>query len=442
MESKDSSEQTSKLYRQAENIFKKQIPEHLYNINLSPEEIRQMIHELQVHQTELEMQNDELRQIQTNLDEARSRYFDLYDLAPVGYLTLSQKGLITEANLTAATMLGTSRSKLVGQPLTGYIFEEYQDIYYLNRKQCLETGQLKACDLKLLYKDGSPFWVHLTTSIVRYKDDSFVLRVVITGIGELKAVEEALRCSEERFRLLYDKTPLGYQSLDLNGHFIEVNQTWLDTLGYLREDVIGKSFADFLHPDWRNHFKENFPRFKSIGEVMGVEFEMVKKDRSYLLVSFDGKIGMDKDGNFQQTYCVFKDITERRRAENAEKSIQIAKTALAKVKALKNQLKAERDYLQEEIRLEHNHQDIIGQSNAIKSVLHKVEQIAGSHTAVLVLGETGTGKELVARAIHSLSQRKNRALVKVNCAALPSTRPSDSNSEKMHVNIVVETIVS
>jgi CheY-like chemotaxis protein len=106
--------------------------------------------------------------------------------------------------------------------------------------------------------------------------------------------------------------------------------------------------------------------------------------------------------------------------EEAEKGKLKAETALFEIRELKDQLEAERAYLQEEIKLEYNHDKIIGQSDGLKYVLYKVEQIAGSDTTVLVLGETGTGKELVARAIHGLSLRKNRALVKVNCAALPS----------------------
>jgi chemotaxis protein methyltransferase CheR len=106
--------------------------------------------------------------------------------------------------------------------------------------------------------------------------------------------------------------------------------------------------------------------------------------------------------------------------EEAEKSKHMTETALYEIKKLKEQLEAERAYLQEEIKLEYNHEKIIGQSNAINYVFYKVEQIAGTDTNVLVLGETGTGKELVARAIHGLSLRKDRALVKMNCAALPS----------------------
>ncbi|MBI9086613.1 MAG: sigma 54-interacting transcriptional regulator [Desulfobacterales bacterium] len=122
-----------------------------------------------------------------------------------------------------------------------------------------------------------------------------------------------------------------------------------------------------------------------------------------------------------------EEIVETRTAElkaavdEAEKSRHMAETALHEIKQLKEKLEAERTYLQEEIKLEYNHENIIGQSNAINYVFYKIEQIAGTDTNVLVLGETGTGKELVARAIHGLSLRKDRALVKMNCAALPSS---------------------
>jgi chemotaxis protein methyltransferase CheR len=121
-----------------------------------------------------------------------------------------------------------------------------------------------------------------------------------------------------------------------------------------------------------------------------------------------------------------QELVEKRTVElneakqEAEKGQQAAEAALFEIKKLKEQLEAERAYLQEEIKLEHNHKNIIGQSDGLHYVLYKVEQIARSNTIALVLGETGTGKELVARAIHGLSLRKDRALVKVNCATLPS----------------------
>ncbi|MBS0013977.1 MAG: sigma 54-interacting transcriptional regulator [Desulfobacterales bacterium] len=121
-----------------------------------------------------------------------------------------------------------------------------------------------------------------------------------------------------------------------------------------------------------------------------------------------------------------EEMVEQRTAElsaarqDAEKNRQAAEEALVEIKTLKDRLEAERAYLQEEIKLVYNHENIVGKSDAINYVFYKVEQISGSGTNVLILGETGTGKELVARAIHGTSPRKKRALIKMNCAALPS----------------------
>jgi len=106
---------------------------------LSPDSARRALHELRVHQIELEMQNEELRRTQQELEASRERYFDLYDLAPVGYFTLSEQGLILEANLTAAKLFGVARSVLVKQPLSRFILPEDQDNHYRHRKALLET---------------------------------------------------------------------------------------------------------------------------------------------------------------------------------------------------------------------------------------------------------------------------------------------------------------
>lgn len=124
-----------------------------------------------------------------------------------------------------------------------------------------------------------------------------------------------LQQSEERFRLLYERSPLPYQSLDADGCFLEVNHAWLNILGYTREEVIGQWFGQFLLPAQRALFLERFPQFKAYGEVNGVEFEMVHKDGHHITASFEGKIGYDDNGDFLQTHCIFQDITERKRME-------------------------------------------------------------------------------------------------------------------------------
>jgi PAS domain S-box-containing protein len=143
-----------------------------------------------------------------------------------------------------------------------------------------------------------------------------------TDLSSLQRRITELEAENTHLRRLYDRAPLSYQSLDENGCFVEVNQAWLDTLGYTREEVIGKNFSAFLDPDWREHFRHNFPRFKSIGEILGVEFNMLKKDGSAIFVSFHGRIGKDSQGNFLQTHCIFEDITERRESEEMLKRIE------------------------------------------------------------------------------------------------------------------------
>jgi len=111
-----------------------------------------------VHQIELEMQNEELRRAQVELEASRARYFDLYDLAPVGYFTLSQQGLILEANIAAANLLGVARGALVKAPLSRFVAREDQDVYYRHRKQLFETGAPQVCELRLVRQADTPFW--------------------------------------------------------------------------------------------------------------------------------------------------------------------------------------------------------------------------------------------------------------------------------------------
>ena len=177
-------------------------------------------------------------------------------------------------------------------------------------------------------------WVREKANIEFDKAGKPVMAIGFTqDLTDLKQIENALKESEQKFKTMFDQAPLSYQSLDEDGNFKVVNQTWLNLLGYSHEEVIGKSFGDFLHPDWKDHFKENFPRFKAIGEILGIEFEMIKKDGSLILVSFHGKISKDKNGNFQQTHCVFQDITKRNQMEEAlKKSEQKYQTIMESMK--------------------------------------------------------------------------------------------------------------
>ena len=231
--------------------------------------------------------------------------------------------------------------------------------------------------------------------------------------GRAKA---SLRASEERYLLALAGSTDGLWDWDLLLDTVFYSDRFKEILGYSAEEFPDRidSFRSRLHPEdtepiWaaiQRHLHERVP--------YRVEYRLQTKSGDYRWFLARGQAIWNTEGKAIRMSSFIQDITERKQAELN------LKAALSEIKELKEKLEVERAYLQEEIKLEYNYENIIGQSDGLNYVLYKVEQIASSDTTVLILGETGTGKELVARAIHSLSPRKDRTLVKVNCATLPS----------------------
>jgi len=176
---------------------------------LSPEATQQILHELRVHQIELEMQNEELRRAQIELEASQARYFDLYELAPVGYVSLNEQGLILEANLTATALLGVARGALTHRPISRFILKQDQDIYYRHRQRLAEKGEQQACELRMLKKDGTPFWAHLEATAARAGDGTCsVYRLVVSDISRQKFQEEALQKALHDIKTLRGIVPI------------------------------------------------------------------------------------------------------------------------------------------------------------------------------------------------------------------------------------------
>jgi PAS domain S-box-containing protein len=148
----------------------------------TPDDGQHVIHDLQVHEIELEMQNDELRRAYDALDVARARYADLYDMAPIGYVTLSTGGVIREANLKAAAMLGVDRSSMVGQPLSAYVVADDQDAYFLFRRTLFDTGGPQVCDLRVRRGQGAPFWARIEGTTAIGPDGQPECRAVLSDV--------------------------------------------------------------------------------------------------------------------------------------------------------------------------------------------------------------------------------------------------------------------
>ena len=184
--------------------------------NLTPEDIRKMLHELYVHQIELEMQNEELRKAQLLIDEARGRYFDLYDLAPVGYCTLNEQGLILEANIKAASLLGLGRRLLISQPIAKYIFNRDQDIFYLKNQQLKQTHKPQACELRLVKQDGSQIWIILRATINQDPKGNPIYYIVLSDITDRKKAETELEeHSKNLERLVSSRTAELLQAMEI-----------------------------------------------------------------------------------------------------------------------------------------------------------------------------------------------------------------------------------
>jgi PAS domain S-box-containing protein len=143
-----------------------------------------LIHELTVHQLELEMQNDELRRTYRELEISRARYQDLYDFAPVAYFTIDDEGTVQQANLTAAILLGIGRADLLRRPFTDFVLPEDQDVYYRHRRALLESGSSQSDELRMVRRDAGPFWVHLKSAVSKAEDGSTACRVIVSDVDD------------------------------------------------------------------------------------------------------------------------------------------------------------------------------------------------------------------------------------------------------------------
>ncbi len=182
------------LHRKAEEEARIKAIKMQDNIEtLSPAEARNMLYELRMHQTELEMQNEELSRVQEEEHKLYKHYFDLYNSAPIGYITIIETGLILDTNLTAASMLGINRDELVNRSMTSFILAADLDIYCRHSSQLFKTGEQQICELRLLRKNSSHIWMQLNFALIRnFFEEVSVCRVIFSDISRLKQLEQEL----------------------------------------------------------------------------------------------------------------------------------------------------------------------------------------------------------------------------------------------------------
>lgn len=263
--------------------------------------------------------------------DIRDQYQDVVEYAPIAIASVSTKGEFLDVNDLFCKTLGYKKEVLRNMKFNEITYSEDKKVSRINFFKMIENSQ-SAVNMEKRYvkRDGSIIWVELSARLLS-DSNSISKKIVITivDITDQKNKEVKLQKSEEKYKSLFNRAPLAYHSLDTDGNLIEVNEQWLDMLGYNREDVIGKWFGDFLAPPCRDEFMVNFPKFKKQGHIQS-EFGVLHKKGTILYITFDGKILHDSHGVFKQTQCILKDITKQRELEQA----------LAKNRRLTNSLMA------------------------------------------------------------------------------------------------------
>ena len=286
--------------------------------------------------------------------------------------------------------------------------EKVQDLFPEHREDLAKLGVESYLAIPVSDRSGTVMGHLAVMDTKPMHDDPRVLSVFkIFGVRagaelERERMDVQLKENEEQLRDLFDEAPIAYVHEGLDSKFIRANRTALRSFGITPDQVEGTYGSSFVPdtPDAQRRLKEAFASIGRGTDTSGVVLELRRKDNGKpLWIQWWSR--PDKTGQFTRT--MFIDITERVLMEQE-----------------KSRLEAQNVYLQEEIKGTHNFEELIGGSTSLKKVLKNVERVAPTDSTVLITGETGTGKELIARAIHNLSPRKNKPLVKVNCAAIPA----------------------
>ncbi len=246
--------QSDDLRKKAEEKLRRLTSKPLHE--LSAAESHRVIHELQVHQIELEMQNEELRHAQEELENSRTKYADLYDFAPIGYLTFDENGLIFEANLTAAEQLGIERSFLIKKPFSGFIHKDDQDIFYMHRQEVLKSSTRHTCELRIKRKDGSEFYAQIVSSTLLGHYNR--IRTAVINITERRKAEEALKEKQHLNELLLNAIPHPAMLINTGRIVQAANQSALDigvTLGEYCWKEFGK--CEYLSDEDKKRSEDN-----------------------------------------------------------------------------------------------------------------------------------------------------------------------------------------
>ena len=333
----------------------------------------------------------------------------LFRKAPSMATAIDEDGRYLDVNDAFERRLGYTREEMIGRrPLEFVTAETARRIEEEFRPALRRTGKLESKLVSFVARTGEVVDC-LTDAIIEYDPEGRFLHTIAMYAEVTDQARAAFK-----YRDLYRSTPAMLHTLDADGHIQTVTDHWLQKLGYTREEVLGRPVTDFYSESDRRRFSgTRLAEAINRGEFTNVDRQMVTKDGRVLDIVMSSISHRDSRGNVDQMLVASKDVTERKRAERR------LRQTLAENARLREELEQERDYLREEVNIAMNLGRIVGKSPSLRQMLKRVEAVAGTPATVLLQGESGVGKELVAHAIHARSPRSAGPMVKVNCASIP-----------------------
>ena len=336
-------------------------------------------------------------------------YLWLFRKAPMMATAIGEDGLYLDVNDAFTERLGYPREEMVGRRPSDFVTAESAERIEVEFLPTLRrTGKLENKPITFLTQAGEPVNC-LTNSLVEHDPDGAFIRTVAlyTELGDKARVDL-------KYRQLYRSTPAMLHTVDADGLIVTATDHWLFKLGYTRDEVVGRPITDFFSYAFQKRLSSGkLKELISGGDFQNEERQLVTKSGQVLDLLTSAVAERNSAGKVERMLVASKDVTERNRAERA------LRATLVENARLREELERERDYLREEVNVALNFGRIVGKSPALKHMLAQVEAVADTPANVLVLGESGVGKELVARAIHARSPRAEASLVKVNCASIP-----------------------
>jgi formate hydrogenlyase transcriptional activator len=337
------------------------------------------------------------KRAEERLRESEARFRDLYEDAPIAYIAFDAAKRVTRVNRAFFEMTGFADDEVRDRIADDFAPDPEWVRGYDAILDTAERDGFLVAEFPFVRKDGGTRWGRATIRAVRGADGELHgFNSICSDVTELKNAEEALRQSEARFRGLYDEAPVAYFTLSADGRILRANRRAAEFLGLPIEQVVGKGSSDFTSPTSPLVWNAVVERLRAGGRVNDEEVQILDAGGMERWMRFSAESIRDAGGAIGEIRIAGVDVTEGKKTERVS------------------------EYLQEEIKSVHNFEEIVGRSPALTEALRKVELVASTESSVLILGETGTGKELFARAIHSRSPRRDRPLIKVNCAALPT----------------------